>query len=222
MDLHAISRELRQYAERIRTLQDLPPAERARRWSRPLDGAGELLREAIGQGALDDDARLIVDRISAEDLAKKPKIVYLELANRWLSQRYVETRTSHELADQAESSGEPAQRRKYVHIDSSDRCRALAKSLDLFADEITKTPSPEISSPDELVSVPQLATRYAIPLTRLRGRLDTFRSNNVFVGWKEVENREANAPKYLYRLGSVLHICKALQQKICVESESKK
>lgn len=72
-------------------------------------------------------------------------------------------------------------------------------------------------NPDELVSAPELAKKYAVPVHRLKGRLETYRSNNDD-GWKELENPSRHAPKYFYRPGSVQHICTSLARKICVES----
>ena len=138
MQLSSIAQELRQLASDIRVLQDMPPAKRARQWRRPLDKAGELLKQAVSQGALDEDARHIVQCIPTEELAHRPKIVYMELAEHWLnwSDNEMTERQSHDTQkiDQDELPGKA----QSVHVDVAVRCEALAKSLDRFAIAIDK------------------------------------------------------------------------------------
>jgi hypothetical protein len=87
--------------------------------------------------------------------------------------------------------------------------------------ELSRMSQSETGYPDELISAPELASRFGVPINRLRGRLETFRASND-AGYKEVENPRRNEPRYLYRLGFVQHICESLKQKICAEPAPKK
>ena len=138
MQLSSIAQELRQLASDIRVLRDMPPAKRAQHWRRPLDKAGELLRQAVSQGALDEDARHIVQCISTEELAHRPKVVYMELAEHWLKCRDNEMPEHQGHDTQKSGQDELPGKAKAMHVDVAVRCEALAKSLDRFAIAIDK------------------------------------------------------------------------------------
>jgi hypothetical protein len=72
--------------------------------------------------------------------------------------------------------------------------------------------TPPAEDLDQMFSSPALAKRYGRDPERLRKQLDYWRTKNIGSrDWTEVENRSANEPKYLYRLGAVLPIVRRVE-----------
>ena len=133
MQLQAIAQELRQLATEIRALKEIPPPKRARQWSHRLDKAGELLKQAVSHGALDLDARRIVHAIPTKDVAKRHKIVYMELAENWLNPSGVKPTEYPDRDPSSTNQGHIPGKTTSVRVNVTARCDALAKSLDRFA-----------------------------------------------------------------------------------------